>query len=332
MALTVHYDAEGAADSVPTFLFDQAETYYDNPRAAAMEWFSAAFLGISVFYGLPALTGEHEDKSKTPEELEALKQHFTAKNFNAMDIIQLAIAAGARYLLFPACYTDGFCLFNSALTDFTSAAAPANRDLVAEMASVCEYHGIGLFLEYSLGANAMRHPKGIQAAERDAYIEFVRGQLHELLANYGTIAGISFSGLEALKTQLPDFDGKDLYKMVRHIQPHALIAFREGLNGEEDLFSVADALQKHPGGFLAKNSRCPIEARRSMAAGGRSYNPSLAGKHMKTDDIWKALAENHQADANLLVNTALMPDGSLDLEDIDALLEVGRRLETKGRP
>ena len=34
----------------------------------------------------------------------------------------------------------------------------------------------------------------------------------------------------------------------------------------------------------------------------------------------------YQNGANLLVNTALMPDGSLDLEDITTLLDFGKQL------
>ena len=332
MALTVHYNEEGLADSVPTFLFDQAETYYGDPRSATLEWFSAAFLGLSVFYGLPALTGEHEDLRKGRDELEALQRHFTAKGFDAMEIVQLAIAAGARYLLFPACYDDGFCLFGSELTGFTSSRAPAQRDLVAEVASVCEYHGIGLFLEYSLSVNAHRHPDGVPQEAAAEYTDFVRGQLHELFTGYGTVAGICFGGLRRLKAQLPSFDAADLYAMVRHLQPHALVAFREGFNGTEDFFSVKDAIPQEPGPFLAKNSKCPVEIRCSLAQGGRSYSPAQAGKHLDADAVWKALAEAHRVDANLLVNTALMPDGSLDAEDIGTLVEVGRRLETRGRP
>ena len=46
MALTVNYNDQGMPDSVPTYLFDQAETYKENPRDAALEWFSSAIMGI----------------------------------------------------------------------------------------------------------------------------------------------------------------------------------------------------------------------------------------------------------------------------------------------
>ena len=44
------------------------------------------------------------------------------------------------------------------------------------------------------------------------------------------------------------------------------------------------------------------------------------------------LEQTAQHQTNLLLNTALMPDGSLDLEDIDALLPVSQRIEEHGFP
>ena len=48
--------------------------------------------------------------------------------------------------------------------------------------------------------------------------------------------------------------------------------------------------------------------------------------------MWEALRGTQRARANLLVNTALMPDGSLDYEDIKTLIAVGERIEKGGYP
>jgi hypothetical protein len=48
--------------------------------------------------------------------------------------------------------------------------------------------------------------------------------------------------------------------------------------------------------------------------------------------VWEQLRYAQRANSNLLVNTALMPDGSLDAEDINTLLEIGRRIEQGGYP
>ncbi len=341
--ITVNYNEKGIPDSVPTYLFDYAETYRRNPHDAALEWFTAAHYGLSVFFGLHALLGRHEDilgrGEIPPAQYSLLPSHFKCENFDAVDIVELAVAAGARYLLFPACYDDGFCLFGTAESDYNSVASAAKRDFVAELASCCEYQGIGLALEYTFGVNHRRHPDGVPATAEahEEYQEHVKAQLHELLTNYGPIAAICFGGLKRIREQQPSFDLQDCYDYIISLQPNTLVSFRHGYNGAEDFFSVAERLPSidapaEEQGFLYLNRKRPVEIRTSLMPGGRGYNAEMAGRHMRAPQLWEAMRGANRAHANLLVNTALMPDGSLDLEDINTLLEAGQRMEKEGRP
>ncbi|MBP5300690.1 MAG: alpha-L-fucosidase [Victivallales bacterium] len=322
MALTVNYNEDGVPNGVPTYLFDQVALYAKDPREAARAWFAAAKLGLSVFFGLHGLIGRHEDVIEREEypvaEYAALEKQLTAKNFDPIDIVELAIAAGARYLAFPAVYDDGFCLYHSQLTEFNSVHSPAHRDFVGELASVCEYHGLGLSLEYSLGVNHHRWPNGIPATARAEYLEFVQGQIHELLVNYGPVAMLSFNGLKRMKRIFPDWSAQEFYDMARTLQPAILVAYREGHTGTEDFLSLPlDAKVPPPPHGL-------LELRQTMTPGGRGFNAGEAGNHLKINDLRNSAKFAAQQQAALLVNTALMPDGSLDLEDINTLLEFGK--------
>lgn len=335
MALTVNYNDQGMPDSVPTYLFDQAETYKENPRDAALEWFSSAIMGISVHFGLSALLGKGEDPAGTLDAQQYLElpKRFRCENFDAIDIVEMTIAAGARYILFPAVLPDGFCLYTTKTTDFSSLTSLANRDLVGELASTCEFHGIGLFLEYPFGVNRHVHPDGVPTGvmAQTEYQNLVKDQLHELLTQYGPVAGISFTGRENLAGRKPASDIGDIYRMIRFLQPNALVSFREGATGEEDFFSVLDITDKS--GHYGANTTQPVEIRRCLCGGDdRGFIPERAGSHLRLEQVWAELKEAHLANANLQVNTALMPDGSLDLEDIKTLLAVGERMEKEGRP
>lgn len=314
-----------------------------NPHDAGLEWFTGAHLGLSVFFGLHALLGRHEDVLSRDKldlaQYVALQKHFKGEHFDAIDIVELAIAAGARYIVFPACYDDGFCLFNTAQTDFNSVKSAAQRDFLGEIASSCEYHGLGLCLEYTFGVNLQRYPNGIPATKEahDEYAALVSAQLHELMNTYGPIAAICFGGIRRIHQQLPSFDVQDCYDLIHNLQPNTLVAYRQGFNGQEDFYSVPLVLPTADSpaidqGFVTKNRQKPLEIRMSLTPGQRGYSAEAAGKHMKLDALWEELRKAHRADANLLVNTALMPDGSLDLEDINTLLELGKRLEAHGRP
>ena len=335
MALTVNYNDEGIADNVPTYLFDQSSTYKEDPRAAALEWFTAAIMGVSVHFGLSSLLGKGEDPSGVLSDAlyQELPRRFSCEHFDAVDMVEMVIAAGARYLVFPAVTKDGFALYNSQVSEFNSVNSAAKRDLVGELASTCEYHGIGLILEYPFGVNRKRYAQGIQKGviAQGEYCGFVKDQLHELVTGYGPIAGISFTGLENLSGREPAFDVQDVYDMIRFVQPNTLIGFEAGATGTEDFFCTMDPAKKT--GFLAKNATQPLEVLCNLSGDGdRGFRTDIAGKHLKTPAVWTALAGAHKAGANLRVNTALMPDGSLDLEDIKTLLAVGERMETEGRP
>ncbi len=344
MAKTVNYDENGIPDAVPTYLFDQAGTYRENPLQAAREWFQASCLGLSLHYGLYSLTGKHEDVRKLEfwpdQDYTQLQKHFTCVRFDAMEIVQLAIAAGARYVVFPARYRDGFCLYHSHLSDFNSVNATANRDLVGEMASVCEYNGIGLCLGYSLGHDWQRYDNGLPESDGELadYQQRTAGQLHELLTGYGPLAAIRFEGLDNLRELARGkIDCQELYDLVQNLQPQCLVSFAQGMLGSEDYFAVEQEIPlpeaaANSRGFVYEDLSKPLELRISLTPGSLGYCAEQAGKHLRQDEIWKKFSHIIGQHANFLINTALMPDGSLDLEDIQTLLAIGERIEKEGFP
>ena len=54
-----------------------------------------------------------------------------------------------RYAVLTAKHHDGFCLFDSALTDYKSTATKAGRDLVAEYVEAFRAEGLEVGLYYS---------------------------------------------------------------------------------------------------------------------------------------------------------------------------------------
>lgn len=318
---------------VPTYLADQAKIYARDPRQAGVDWLFGAHLGLAVGFGLHSLLGKGEDAllhgELTAEQYPMLTGKFGCANFNAIDIVELAIAAGARYVAIPVVAGDGFCLYNSACNDYNSVNSTANRDLFGELASTCEYHGIGLVAQFRLGRSLRRWPNGI-AATAEAAMEYsclVHEQLHELLTGYGPVAAVAFEGVAEANGLQPHVDLADLAKMAGMLQPNTLVAFEDNPCPDADFFSVAtleDTRALPPGK--------PVEITLPMTPQSRSFIAGQAGKHLKADDIWRQLRQTHAAQCGLLLNTALMPDGSLDLEDITTLLEVGRRLEKGGLP
>jgi len=132
--------------------------------------------------------------------------------------VETAKRAGFRYIVLVTKHHDGFCLWNSALTDYDVGSSSVPTDVVAEVARACRRLGLGLGLYYSLWD---RHEPTHQLKDPAAYVEFMKGQLTELLTRYGPIAELWFDGGWAK----PDADWNlpAVHALVTRLQPDCLI-------------------------------------------------------------------------------------------------------------
>ena len=340
----------GQAGPVPSYLQSVASAYAADPRAAAIEWFRQARFGMFIHYGLYSLLGRHEWvqlRELIPvAEYAKLKDRFTAAKFDADAIADLALEAGMKYINITTRHHDSFCLFKTAQTDFNSVNSPAKRDLVGELADACRSRGLGLFFYYSHGRD-WKHPhapnngdwggsarpkyKNPEPAyatgdEHDLqkYLDFITAQVTELLTQYGPVAGIWLDGIAVpFSRDRNTFKCQDLYDLVHRSQPQVLVSYKQGLLGTEDFFAP-----EHKG--VANPSGKPMEICTTLQKGGWGYVEKA--KHLTPDEAWQALERAAAANANLLLNTGPLGDGSIHPDDAATLREIGRRLKRDGFP
>src|SRR5262245_54271211 len=133
--------AAASPPQVPAHLRRHEQLYAKDPRAASVEWFRTARLGLQVHYGLYSLLGRGEwvqYMEKIPlAEYGKLKDRFTARRFDADFITDLARDAEATYVNFVTRHHDSFALWDTRQSDWNSVRSPAHRDFVAEMAEQC---------------------------------------------------------------------------------------------------------------------------------------------------------------------------------------------------
>jgi alpha-L-fucosidase len=339
-----------AAPAAPSYLRGFEKQYAVAPRAAALEWFRQARFGLFIHYGLYALEGRHEWeqlRQLTPvAEYAKLKDRLTAAKFDANAITDLALAAQMRYINITTRHHDSFCLFRTKYTDFNSVNSPAKRDLVGELADSCRKKGLGLCLYYSHGRD-WKHPHAPNNDEwggsarpkynppepsyaygkdhdLNKYLDFMRGQITELLSNYGPVAAIWLDGIATpLTGDKTKFHCQELYDHIHKLQPQVLVSYKQGLLGTEDFFAP-----EHKG--IANSNGKPMEICTTLQ--DKAWGYSKDAKHRGPDEVITMLRSAAAQHANLLLNTGPLADGSVHPEDNATLREVGRRIQVEGFP
>lgn len=355
--------AENEEIKVPAYLSDYAKLYSTNPREANLEWFKDAKFGLFMHYGVSSILEDGEwiqlrhDPPIPVADYDTLKNVFNPEDFDAEFITDLALEAGMRYINITSRHHDSFSLFKTEMSDFNSVDAPnCRRDLVAELAEACDEKGIGLFLYYSYAAdwkhpyfysrevgwqNARpdyRQPQPEYKFEKDEdfqhYIDFVHAQLKELLSQYPNIAGIWLDPIMGFYSRPDLFPIEETYALIRSMNPHVLISFKQGANGDED-FSAPErsgaARVGHKFEVAKKvyelNKDKPKEICNTLQPHAWGYRKADDGMHKHADEVMAILHQMDSIGANLLLNVGPLPDGSFPVEDINTLREVGRRLK-----
>jgi len=336
--------------SIPSYLESYEDRYAIDPRGAALEWFDDARFGLFMHYGLYSLLGRHEwvqhREKISVAEYAKLKDRFTAENFDAGFITDLALDAHMKYINITTRHHDSFCLFDSKYTDFKSTNSPAKRDLVGELAEQCRKKGLGFCLYYSHGRD-WKHPHAPNNGDSknarprydtldpaykygddqdlQIYVDFMKNQITELLTNYGPVGAIWLDGIGAINKnpeKIPSFQIQELYDHIHSMQPQVLVSYKQGLLGTEDFM----APERHWKGTPTK----PLELCDTLQPKGWGYMKADDGNHKTPDQVMEMLETAALLPANLLLNTGPLPDGAIHPEDVATLREVGKRIARNG--
>jgi len=347
----------------PSYLTDYEKEYAENPRSANLNWFTDAKYGMFIHYGLYAQLekGEWVQLRDTipVAEYAKLKNTFTAADFDADFITDLALKAGMKYITITSKHHDGFCLFKTEQTEFNSINSPCGRDLIGELYEACMEKGLGLFLYYSYAADwkhpyfysreagwknarpAYKEPQPEYKFQKDEdfkiYVDYVHEHVKELLTQYPDIAGIWFDPIMGFYNRPDLFPIEETYALIRNLSPHALISFKQGANGDEDF----SAPERHASAMVGsqfevaqmvyeKNKNKPKEICNTLQPRAWGYNKSTDGKHKTAEELVEIVKETWAKDANLLMNVGPLPDGSFPEEDIISLTKAGKILREEG--
>ena len=182
---------------------------------------------------------------------------FNPTKLDAGQWVSVLKEAGFRQVIITAKHHDGFCLWPSAFTSHSVKSSPwknGHGDVIKELADACVKQNMPLGVYLSPWD---RHEPRYGS---DAYNEYFRSQLRELLTNYGPISEVWFDGAvgEGPNGKKQIYDWGSFYSIVRDLQPQAVIAVMGpdirwvgtetgyGRDTEWSVIPIADSIQLTP--------------------------------------------------------------------------------------
>ena len=294
-----------------------------------LKWFNEARFGIYVHFGLYSLLGRGEwvmySERIPAKEYAKLADSFCPKSVCAREWVEIAKAAGAKYMVLTTRHHDGFCLFDSKYSDFTSVNHGCKRDIIREYVEAAREAGMKVGFYYSL--LDWRFPGYFEPEKypesKDALLKQVFGQVRELMTNYGQIdvleydGGWDSSGVKPRNECAEFWHAAELNAMVRELQPQIIINDRSGKDEDiETPEQVVRAGEKR----MTESCMCIGD---SCGWGYVRFNPNLKS----AEQLLQHLVQAAQLGGNYLLNIGPCPDGSVRNEEIERLLQIGKWLE-----
>lgn len=316
-----------------------------------VEWFKQARFGMFIHWGLYAIPARGEwIRSVERISVEDYQQYFD--EFNPVDYdprkwARACKQAGMQYAVLTAKHHDGFCLFDSALTDYKSTTC-CGRDLVREYLDAFRAEGIRVGLYYSIidwhhpdfpHYGDKQHPERDNPAFKDykydfdRYLEYMHGQIRELCTNYGKIDifwfDFSYDDMRGEK-----WKATELVRMIRSYQPDVLMDNRLEVSGEGFGSLATQNPSEYSGDFVSPEQIIPPEGVvddlgrpvvwESCITMNNNWGYNSRDDHFKTADmIIKKLVECVSKGGNMLLNVGPDARGNIPEKSLEILRGIG---------
>jgi alpha-L-fucosidase len=312
-------------------------------REARTAWWRAARFGMFVHWDMSSVAGTEiswSRKGSKPLDItgnpagyvedpvyDNLYKKFDPEKFDANAWVGLAKSAGMKYIVFTAKHHGGFCMWDTKLTDYSIMHTPYGRDVLRQIADACHAQNMRFGIYYS---PRDWHEPDYGIGDNQKYVDYLNGQLRELLTNYGKVDVLWFDSYghgDAVKFwQIPK-----TYALIKSLQPQVMINNRLAALGSRNpplSRGDFDTPEQRLGGFNDKHLWESCMTIISAPRGGWSYRAD--GKVKSPDESIRMLASCAMGDGNLLLDVGPDATGIIPADQSTCLLAIGKWLELNG--
>jgi alpha-L-fucosidase len=312
------------------------------PTQGDTSWFVHDRFGMFIHWGLYSLPSRHEwvqsqEKIHPDVYYEKYFKHFNPTHYDPRKWAKAAREAGMKYVVLTSKHHEGFCLWDSAYTDYKATATPYGKDLLAPFVEAFRAEGLRVGLYYSLidwhhpsfpidvfhplrdhpdaeTMNASRHV--------EVYAEYLYNQVEELLKRFDpAVLWCDFSYPSHTYKGFPgkghlDWQSEKLLSMIRSISPKIVMNNRLDLPAAQADIHTPEQIQ--PTEWVKVNGEPVVWEACQTFSGSWGYH--------RDEDTWKSpeqlimmLINTVACGGNLLMNVGPTSLGTFDPRAIKAL-------------
>jgi len=317
-----------------------------------MAWWRDARFGLFLHWGLYAIpagkwrdqTGYGEwirDSARIPREVYAeFQPNWNPTAFDADAWARMAKDAGMKYVVITSKHHDGFCLWDSAETDWDVGRTPHGRDVLAELAAACRAHGLAFGTYHSI--MDWHHPdylprrpwettRPTKGADFTRFERHLRAQVTELVQRYQPSV-MWFDG--EWEATWSHERGVSLFEHCRALAPGMLVNNRVDVHrgGMAGFSTAAGAV----GDFATPEQEIPATGLpgvdwESCMTMNSHWGWNAADRAWKsTQDLLRNLIDIASKGGNYLLNIGPRADGTFPPESVERLAQIGAWMRTNG--
>lgn len=352
-----HFQSSVYQQPVDQAVVEKLDKWRDLKFGILIHWGLYAIPGIIESWSICSEDWIERDSTMTYDQYKnwywGLKDQFNPTHFNPEQWAAVSKSAGMKYMVFTTKHHDGFCMFNTAQTDFSIKNSPfkGQKDITGEVLK--EYRNQGFMVgtyfskpdwhsvyywwpKYATPNRNNNYDANKYPWRWNQFKHYTYNQINELMTNYGDVDILWLDGgwvrpLETVNEEVrawgapipswsQDIDMPKIAQMARSNQP-GLIMVDRTVGGEYE-------------NYLTPEQRIPDKALdypwESCITLGTDWGFVPSEKYKPTSQIIHNLVEVVAKGGSLLLGVGPNPDGTFSDKQVKHLEEIGKWLDVNG--
>lgn len=297
------------------------------PLSQLQQAFVDLRFGMFIHFNIP--TYMNQDWAD-PEASPAI---FNPTKLDCDQWAKAAKSANMSYGCLTTKHHSGFCIWDTKTTDYNVMHSPYKKDVVRQFVDAFRKNGLNVMLYYSiLDTHHKLRPNSITPAD----IKMIKGQLTELLSNYGPIQALIIDGWDAPWSRISydDVPFEEIYHLVKSLQPNCVMMDLNGAKYPPEGMYYTDikTYEMGAGQRVSKESNTMPALACLPIQKNWFWKTTFPGE--PTKDAAKLVNEDiiplNNANVNFILNVAPNRDGLIDDNALASLKKIGELWKNTG--